>query len=29
IRLKRPAAARNAVHRLLANTDEVIQRSRR
>ncbi|RWC95174.1 MAG: FadR family transcriptional regulator [Mesorhizobium sp.] len=29
IRLKRPVAARNAVHRLLANTDEVIQRSRR
>ena len=29
IRLQRPAAARNAVHRLLANTDEVIERSRR
>ena len=29
IRLQRPAAARGAVHRLLANTDEVIGRSRR
>jgi DNA-binding FadR family transcriptional regulator len=29
IRLRRPAAARSAVHRLLANTDEVIERSRR
>jgi DNA-binding FadR family transcriptional regulator len=29
IRLRRPAAARNAVHRLLANTDDVIGRSRR
>jgi len=29
IRLQRPAAARGAVHRLLANTDEVIERSRR
>ncbi|MGX5839160.1 FadR/GntR family transcriptional regulator [Mesorhizobium sp. ArgA1] len=29
VRLKRPAAARNAVHRLLANTDEVVERSRR
>ncbi|ESX28234.1 FadR/GntR family transcriptional regulator [Mesorhizobium sp. LSJC264A00] len=29
IRLQRPAAARNAVHRLLANTDDVIGRSRR
>ncbi|TIT78066.1 MAG: FadR family transcriptional regulator, partial [Mesorhizobium sp.] len=28
-RLQRPAAARAAVHRLLANTDEVIERSRR
>lgn len=29
IRLRRPKAARNAVHRLLANTDEVIARSGR
>ncbi|PDQ18955.1 GntR family transcriptional regulator [Mesorhizobium sanjuanii] len=29
IRLRRPGAARNAVHRLLANTDDVIGRSRR
>ncbi|PBB33226.1 FadR/GntR family transcriptional regulator [Mesorhizobium sp. WSM3868] len=29
IRLQRPAAARSAVHRLLANTDEVIELSRR
>ncbi|AZO12126.1 MULTISPECIES: FadR/GntR family transcriptional regulator [unclassified Mesorhizobium] len=29
IRLQRPAAARAAVHRLLANTNEVIERSRR
>ncbi|WP_409014608.1 FadR/GntR family transcriptional regulator [Aminobacter aminovorans] len=29
IRLRRPQAARNAVHRLLANTDEVIARSGR
>ncbi|MER9070123.1 FadR family transcriptional regulator [Mesorhizobium sp. M0902] len=29
IRLQRPAAARAAVHRLLANTDDVIGRSRR
>ena len=29
IRLQRPAAARSAVHRLLANTDDVIGRSRR
>ena len=29
IRLRRPKAARNAVHKLLANTDEVIARSHR
>ncbi|ESZ20559.1 hypothetical protein X737_10375 [Mesorhizobium sp. L48C026A00] len=29
IRLRRPAAARSAVHRLLTNNDEVIERSRR
>jgi len=29
IRLQQPAAARNAVHRLLANTDDIVRRSRR
>ncbi|TIT39261.1 MAG: FadR family transcriptional regulator, partial [Mesorhizobium sp.] len=29
IRLQRPAAARNAVHKLLADTDEGIGRGRR